>query len=134
MFVVDAAFSDKIVLEPLQNWKRTISIRNLRPNEVIKDDRIPTLLRELNQPTFLTFDESGFWKRRLCDPRYSIVCFAINKNQQELVVNLLRKLLKRPEFKTQKNRMGKVVRVSQANIKYYKFAEMKMQTLRWSQK
>jgi hypothetical protein len=60
MFVVDAALADHFVLKPIQKWTKVISIRDLRPHEVIKDDRIPVLLRELNQPTFLTIDKTCF--------------------------------------------------------------------------
>lgn len=132
MFVVDAALADQLVLIPLQKWKRAISIRDLRSNEVIKDERIPILLRELNRPTFLTIDESGFWRRKLCDPRYAIFCFALDKDQQERIPPLLRQLLRMPEFKTKSARMGKVARVSTMNVKYYQFKDEKMHISNYS--
>jgi hypothetical protein len=131
MFVIDAALANKLVLFPLQKWTRAISIRALRPNEVIKDDRIPVLLRELNKPAFITIDEAGFWKKNLCDRHYSILYFALNKDQQQLIPMLLRQLLRLPKFKTKSVRMGKVACVSTTNVKYYQFKDEKLYLLNW---
>ncbi len=38
-------------------------IMDLRPNTVIKDDAIPERLRQLNQATFVTINESDFWRK-----------------------------------------------------------------------
>jgi hypothetical protein len=73
MLVVDAALSDKDVLKPLQKLVNTRSIRDVRPYEVIKDDRVPVLLRKLTSPTFITTDEAGFWHRHLCSAAYCIL-------------------------------------------------------------
>jgi hypothetical protein len=40
-------------------------ITELRPNTVVKDESIPSLLREATQPTFVTCDVAGFWRRRV---------------------------------------------------------------------
>jgi len=45
---------------------------------------------------------------------------------------LLRRLLQLPEFKTKAKRMGKVARVSQANIKYYRVGANWLHVLAWS--
>jgi len=129
MFVVDAALADKLVLHPIQAWTRAISIRALRPYEIIKDDRIPVLLRELKQPTFITIDEAGFWKRNLCDRRYAILYFDLDKDQQPLIPMLLRQLLNLPEFKTKSARMGKVVFINKTQVKYYQLREEKLHIL-----
>lgn len=126
MFVTDAALANKLVLAPLQEWTRTISIRDERPNEVIKDDRIPLLLRELNYPTFITIDETGFWKKYLCDRHYAILYFALNKDQQSHIPKLLRRLLRLPEFKTKAARMGKVARISMTSVKYYQLQDERL--------
>jgi len=134
LLVIDAALSDADVLEPLQNLMNTRSIRDVRPHEIVKDDRVPVLLRELLSPTFITIDEAGFWHRHLCSDVYCILCFALSDAQQELIPSLLRKLLRLPEFKTKANRMGKVARISLANIKYYQAGDNKLHVLAWSKK
>jgi len=48
-----------------------------------------------------------------------------------LILSLLRKLLRFPEFKTKANRMGKVARISLANIKYYQHGDQKLRVLSW---
>ncbi|MCI0692087.1 hypothetical protein L0337_08800 [candidate division KSB1 bacterium] len=131
MLVIDAALSDKDVLKPLQKLMNTRSIRDVRPYEVVKDDRVPVLLRTLTSPTFITTDEAGFWHRHLCSDSYCIFCFALSDPQQELIPSLLRRLLRLPEFKTKANRIGKVVRVSLANIKYYQLGDAKLHALAW---
>ena len=129
--MVDAALADNFVLKPIQKWTKAISIRDLRPHEVIKDDRIPVLLRALNKPTFLTIDEAGFWKKEISDPRYAVCYFAVAKDQQELIPGLLRRLLRLAEFKTKSARMGKVARVSTITVKYYRFQNNELHTLEW---
>jgi hypothetical protein len=115
MFVIDAALADELVLEPIGSMASTRSLRTLRLYEVVKDDRVPVLLRELSSPTFITNDEAGFWNRHLCSKAYCILYFALTDYQQEQIPSLLRRLLRLPEFKTKAGRMGKVVRVSLAN-------------------
>jgi hypothetical protein len=134
MLVIDAALSDKDVLKPLQKLMSTRSIRDVRPYEVIKDDRVPVLLRKLTAPAFITIDEAGFWHRLLCSDAYCILYFALTDLQQELIPPLLRRLLRLPEFKTKASRMGKVVRVSLANIKYYQLDDAKLHVLAWPKK
>lgn len=131
MLVIDAALSDKDVLKPLQKLMNTRSIRDVCPYEVVKDDRVPVLLRTLTFPTFITIDEAGFWHRHLCSDAYCILYFALSEYQQERIPVLLRKLLHLPEFKTKASRMGRVVRVSLANIKYYQLGDHKLHVLAW---
>jgi hypothetical protein len=134
MLVTDTAVSDTYVLQPLQKLMRTHSLRDIRRYEVIKDDRVPVLLRELNSPTFITMDQAGFWHRHLCSKAYCILCFALSEAQQELIPSLLYQVLRLQEFKTKANRMGKVARVSLANIKYYQLGDNKLHVLAWPRK
>jgi hypothetical protein len=131
MFIVDVALADELVLEPIKRLASTRSVRDLRIYEIVKDDRVPVLLRELSSPTFITIDEAGFWRRNMCSQAYCILCFALSDAQQELIPSLLRQLLRLPEFKTKTNRMGKVARISLANIKYYQAGDNKMHVLAW---
>lgn len=131
LLITDAALSDVDVLKPLQKLMNTRSIRDVRPLEIVKDDRVPVLLRELIAPTFITIDEAGFWRQHLCSEAYCILCFALVDAQQELIPSLLRRLLQLPEFKANVKRMGKVARISLANIKYYQFGNQKLHVLNW---
>lgn len=131
MFVIDASLADELVLKPIQKIATTRSVRDLRLYEIVKDDRVPVLLRELSSPIFITIDEAGFWRRRLCDRSYCILCFALNKNQQKLIPSMLRQLLRLPEFKTKTARMGKVARLSLANIQYYQLGKRALNLLPW---
>jgi hypothetical protein len=79
--ILDDQLFDVEVLVPLARWITVQRLRELRPNEVIKDDRVPVLLRELRQPTFVTID-MGFWNRDLRDPKYSILCFPLRNDEQ----------------------------------------------------
>jgi hypothetical protein len=45
---------DLEVLLLIARWITVQRLRDLRPDQVIKDDRVPALLRELRQPTFVT--------------------------------------------------------------------------------
>jgi len=46
-----------------------------------KDERVPVLLREIRQLTFLTID-AGFWDRTLTDAKYCILYFPLAHEQQ----------------------------------------------------
>jgi len=134
MFIIDAALADELVLEPIKQLASTRSVRDLRIYEIVKDERVPVLLRELSSPTFITIDAAGFWHRQICNDAYCIIFFALTDSQQNLIPFLLRKLLRLPEFKTKAKRMGKVARVSLANVKYYKCGGDKLHVLNWPKK
>jgi hypothetical protein len=67
--ILDDQLFDLEVLVPLARWTTIQRLRDLRPGEVIKDDRVPVLSRQLRQPTFVTID-LGFWDKGLQDPKY----------------------------------------------------------------
>jgi len=116
--ILDEQLNRDRVLIPLQRWITVQKLEDLRPDEVIKDDRIPLLLRELKNPTFLTIDD-GFWKRELLDPKYCILFFALQDHQQAQIPSLLRQLLKLTEFKTKAICMGKVAKMGKTHIEYW---------------
>lgn len=68
------------VLLPIARWTTVQRLRDLRPDEVIKDERVPALLRQLRQPTFVTID-MGFWNRNLRDNQYCILCFPLHNDE-----------------------------------------------------
>src|SRR5438132_4985432 len=118
------------VLRPLRKWITVRRLRDLRPGQQILDDPVPQVLWTLKQPTFVTIDH-GFWKRTLCHPDYAILVFALRDDQQALLPGLLRALLRRPEFHSRNNRMGKVARVSTSRIDYWEFRGKRLRQIVW---
>ncbi|MBI3756514.1 MAG: hypothetical protein HY267_00905 [Deltaproteobacteria bacterium] len=110
---------------------RVCSVTDLRSNTVIKDEAIPQLLQRLKGTTFVTTNGADFWKRVLAHARYSIVCLSLPNERLREVPELLRQLLRLPEFRTKTARMGKVIRVSRQHIQYYSADASVIQTLTW---
>jgi hypothetical protein len=105
-------------------------LRDLRPDQVIKDEWVPTILRELRQPPFVTID-MGFWNARLRDAHYCILCFPLRSDEQRAIPGLLRHLLRLPEFATKAARMGKVARVSPMQVDYWQLGDEQPHRLSW---
>ena len=128
--ILDDQLADIAIRGRLAQWTRAQRLRDLRPGEVIKDERVPTILRELRQPTFVTID-MGFWNARLRDARYCILCFPLRSDEQRAIPGLLRHLLRMPEFATKAARMGKVARVSQSHIDYWQLGDEQPHRIIW---
>jgi hypothetical protein len=114
------------VLPALQRWITVKALPTLRPDERVLDDRVPTILRTLKGPTFLTIDH-GFWQRRWCHPNYCIIYFDLRDSEQRLIPGLLRALFHHPEFHTRAARMGKVACVGTEWVRYWQFQTDRMQ-------
>ena len=123
--ILDDQLFDVEVLIPLARWITVARLRSLRPSEVIKDERVPAILRELRQPTFVTID-AGFWERKLRDPKFAILFFALTHEQQDKLPELLRTLFRLDDFKTKSARMGKVARVSTIGVEYWQVGDEKL--------
>ena len=104
-------------------------VTGLRPNSVIKDDAIPTLLRAQNQPTFVTINETDFWRRIPLSENYCVVCFALPDSRVREIPARLRTLLEHEEFKTKSARMGKMIRVAEQEIVYYSMQDRAVRSL-----
>lgn len=86
------------------------------------------ILRQLRQPTFVTID-MGFWNAGLRDAHYCILCFPLPSDEQHAIPGLLRQLFRLPEFATKAARMGKVARISQAQIDYWQTGHEQIQRI-----
>lgn len=128
--ILDDQLADAAIRKRLAQWTRAQRLRDLRPGEVIKDERVPMILRELRQPTFVTID-MGFWNGRLRDARYCILCFPLRSDEQREIPGLLRNLFRMSEFATKAMRMGKVARVSQSHIDYWQLGDEQPHGLSW---
>lgn len=116
------------VLQPIQRWAKARRIQDLRPREVVKDDRLPTILIHLKKPTLVTID-AGLWDKRYRDRRYCIFYFAILDTQQNQIPFLLRRVLRLKTFKTKAERMGKVARITFTHVSYWQLGDEKPHTL-----
>ncbi len=128
--ILDDQLFDVEVLIPIARWITVQRLRDLRPGEVIKDERVPELLRRVRQPTFVTID-LDFWNRGLRDGEFCILCFALRNDEQDQLPDLLRRLLRLPEFSTKSSRMGKVARVSTSEIQFWKLGEERLSRVMW---
>jgi len=106
-------------------------VKQLRPGTVIKDETIPTLLRRVKQPTFVTINHSDFWRRVPADRSYCVVCLKLTAEQADQIPGWLRRLFRSPEFKTKGVRMGKVVFASRRGLQYYNTREKLIHILGW---
>jgi hypothetical protein len=80
-------------------------------------EQVIPLLHSLNRPVLLTRD-LGFYDKELRHPGYCIVCLAVGPNE---AASYIRRFLRQPAFGSKRNRMGKVVRVSQIGIRAWQF-------------
>ena len=133
MIVLDEQLQGLGLEEAVAHWYRgaVFVVKKLRPGIVIKDEAIPSLLRQLKQPTFVTIDYMDFWRRVVADNAYCIVCLELPTERVEEIPVRLRQLLRLPEFKTKKARMGKVVLVRERRLQYYSPHEKLVHILRW---
>ena len=133
MIVLDEQLQGLGLEEAVARWYRgaVIVVKKLRPGIVIKDEAIPALLRQLKQPTFVTIDYMDFWRRIPADNAFCIVCLELPTERVDAIPVRLRQLLRLPEFKTKKARMGKVVLVRETRLQYYSQHEKLVHILRW---
>ena len=75
MIVFDENMRRRNIMDAVIAWYRgrVISVTVLRPDTIIKDEAIPTLLRSAQRPTFVTTNVDDFWQRVPAHTRYSIV-------------------------------------------------------------
>jgi hypothetical protein len=106
-------------------------VLDLRPNSIIKDDAIADLLDEQDRPTFVTINERDFWQKIRVSRRFGVVCFALPDEHARIIPPKLRALLRRPEFRTKAQRSGKVVRVTDQEVRYYSFDDRQVRQFNW---
>jgi hypothetical protein len=106
MIVLDEHLLGPKLHERIAHWYggKVIGITALRPDTIILDDAIPALLREQRRPTFITFRD----------------CRA------EDISLRLRRLFQLDAFRTQAERMGKIVKVHETEVQHYNVASHKI--------
>lgn len=131
MIVLDEQLLGRNIEHEISSWYggKVLYIVDLRPNTIIKDDAIPGLLRQQNQPTFVTLNEKDFWRKVDIDERFSIVCLALPDSRVPQVSKLLKTIFHLPKFKTKADRMGKVIRIADEKIFYYTHQDSDIQRI-----
>ena len=90
-------------------------------------EEILPLLHRLKQPTFFTLDH-GFYHAILLHSGY---CLAFLDVWEDEAAEYIRRFLRHPEFRTQAQRMGKVVRVRHGGVRYWQIHVKGEHTLSW---
>ncbi len=96
----------------------------------IQDDEIIPLLLQLRRPTFFTLD-SDFYDRNLCHMGYCLVYMDVRQDEAAVFG---RHLLGHKELNTQAKRMGKVIRLSTAELSVWKIHGEKEVKFAWPSK
>jgi len=131
MIVLDEQLLGRNLETEIARWYQgaVCFITDLRPATVIKDDGIPPLLQEQNQPTFITINEKDFWRKVAITHGFCVVCFTLSDARAVEISSLLRSLLHHPLFATKKQRMGTIIRVTERDISYYTAMDRKIKTM-----
>ena len=95
MIVFDENMHQRSSMDAVAAWYRgqAISVTGLRPDTIIKDEAIPTLLRRALYPTFVTTNVDDFWQRVPAHTRYGIVCLVLPDERLQETSSLLPKPL-----------------------------------------
>ena len=110
---------------------RVIFVDHLRRITVIKDEAIPSLLRGVKHPTFVTMNYTDFWRRVQADTSYCIVCARFGIELAGDLSVWLRGLFALPPFKSKDRRMGSVVLFDRRRLQYYRAEEREVHLLSW---
>jgi hypothetical protein len=132
MIIVDENLKSQKLIEAISAWYpgQVVPITILRPNSIIKDEAVPTLLIRANRPTFVTINVVDFWKKAQPHPSYCIVSIELPKERIREIPNLVRRLFQIPQFQNRTSRLGTVVRLSPSKIEYYE-ADRQTYILSW---
>lgn len=130
-FVLDDQLQESGLRDPIRRWATADFLRAIQPDQVIKDERIPAILRRLRTPTFVTIDQR-FWNRVYRDRRYCMLFFALKAEEQGSIPTLVRQLVRLPEFRTRAARMGKVARVSHDHVVWWQIGDEQPHRHNWA--
>lgn len=121
MIILDEQLLYSKIIDAIERWYkgRVSTILDLRPDSLIKDDGIPTLLHKANQPTFVTINVKHFWRKANAHAGYCIIAIDVAQDESAKAPTILRSILNLDEFRTKAKRMGKVIRWRDGQIRYY---------------
>ncbi|HMV51422.1 MAG TPA: hypothetical protein PLD20_30375 [Blastocatellia bacterium] len=113
----------------LASWKihvRQIGVELGKQGMKDRNDIIP-LLHRLRQPTFFTRDHD-FYHPWLRHHGYCLVFLDVKPPE---AAHYIRRFLRHPKFRTQQQRMGKVIRVHEDGIRYWQVGAGESEELGW---
>lgn len=131
MIVLDEQLLGRDLEEQIARWYQgaVCFIVDLRPNTVIKDDAIPKLLQQESQPTFVTINESDFWRKTPINNQFCMICFTLPDSRAREISQRLRTVFDHPLFDTKKKRMGKMIRIAEKEVSYYSVDDTTVRTV-----
>jgi hypothetical protein len=134
VIVLDENLDEQRVRAPIKVWYKgkVISLRELRPGTVIKDDPVPARLCQRSGATFLTTNTTDFWRRISAHRSYCVVCVPFPTRRQDEIPNLLRRLLGQRHFRSARQRMGKIIRITCSEIRYYQVGQTETRIIQWT--
>lgn len=121
MIVLDENIHDARILDSVRRWYRgrVVSVVELRPQTIIKDDAIPSLLLQTRSPTFVTINVDDFWRKISPHRGYCIVTVALPQQMALQTPDLLHRLLRLPPYRTRASRLGLVFRLTPDGFGHY---------------
>jgi hypothetical protein len=113
----------------LKSWKvhfKQIGMEIGRSGMKDRNDIIP-LLHTLRRPTFFSCDH-GFYRAQLRHAGYCLVWLDVLDDE---AAEYIRRFLRYAEFRTQSQRIGKVIRVRHGGVSYWQMHQRGEQDLSW---
>ena len=115
--------------QQLEAWKihfRQIGVE-IGSSGMKDHEGIIPLLHRLKRPTFFTLDH-GFYRPTLRHQGYCLVFLDVWEDE---AATYIRRFLRHPTFRTQVQRMGKVVRVHPTGVSYWQVNVKKVHAFSW---
>lgn len=129
MLLIDENISE-IEIWRLREWRITVRVIGEEIAEKsISDENILAILHRLKQPTFFTKDRD-FYKPALCHPAYALVYMDVPEHEGQ-VAGYIRRFLRHPEFDATAKRLGKVIHVHVASVKFWKAGTRTTNVVKW---
>jgi hypothetical protein len=120
---------DAVQRERLRAWRihfRHISSEVGRRGMKDRNEIIP-FLHTLRRPTFLTRDQDFY----LADLRHAGYCLVFLDVSYKEAAEYIRRFLRHPSFRTQTQRMGKVVRVRHSGLSWWEAGGKAERAISW---
>jgi len=121
MIVLDEQLKDPRIAQAIERWYpgKVINICDARLDTDIPDPDVPSLLRDLKDPTFVTINWPDFWPQRRTyrHSGYCVICLKLPGDKMHQVPRALRDALR--HLPTKKERMGKIVLVGRDAIEIF---------------
>jgi hypothetical protein len=121
MIVLDEQLIRPQIIDGFARWYKgkVTTIPLLRPATRILDDAVPTVLRTVRNPTFVTINYADFWKVIPASPDYCVICLKLLQTEALMAPQVVRDVLRLTQFRAKRARMGKVISVRGRLIEFY---------------